>query len=228
MERVNLQKSSEIKNIIQENQLTNIVIETGDKNVYIPNENKFIVTKGFLANVNDLFYNCLSLKQINMRNLDFGSIVSMYQWFTSCRNLQEIIFPGIADCSNLLTLYNCFADTNMREIDLSFIQCLNKNKFLDFEETFWSAKAKKIILPKCNISSMVNCFNNCENLKEIIAPITLNVIEEDDLFEIFFKCKKLKKIDFSEGSLDAQKIINDLSKKCLNNTLSENCVVILP
>ena len=225
MDKVNLQQSSEIKNIIQENQLKNIVIKTGDENVYIPHENKFIVTKDFVSNINDLFYKCLSLKQINMSNLDFSSIVSMYQWFTSCRNLQEIIFPEIADCSNLLTLYNCFADTNIQEINLSFMQCLNKNKFLDFEETFCYAKAKKIILPKCNIASMINCFDSCENVKEIIAPITLlTLIDEEDLSEIFLNCEKLQKIDFSEGQI----YIKKTNKPTSYNNLPENCVIILP
>lgn len=44
MEKIKLSGVT-IRNIIQEKELLNIVLETGNENVYIPNESKFIVNK---------------------------------------------------------------------------------------------------------------------------------------------------------------------------------------
>ena len=45
-----LNKPEDIRKIVKNNKLSNIVIETGNENIYIPEENKFIVTKQFLSN----------------------------------------------------------------------------------------------------------------------------------------------------------------------------------
>ena len=45
-----------IKKIVTKNNLSHIVIETGKDNVFIKGENKFIVTKDFLANFPFLFF----------------------------------------------------------------------------------------------------------------------------------------------------------------------------
>ena len=114
-----------IKNIIKENKLEHIVIETGNENIYIPNENKFIVTKECLKNQTEVFNLCQTLKKINMSNFDFTEITTMRHWFRGCKNLQEIVFPTYANCKNLTDLTGCFSMSNIQTIDLSFMKNLN-------------------------------------------------------------------------------------------------------
>lgn len=59
-------KMENIRQIIQDKQLKTIILETGNENIYIPNENKFIVTKEFLKNKIEVFRGCESLETIVM------------------------------------------------------------------------------------------------------------------------------------------------------------------
>lgn len=58
-----LTQVADIKYIITNNQLTSIIIETGDENVFIPEENKFILKKNFLLASENLFLHCKTLKK---------------------------------------------------------------------------------------------------------------------------------------------------------------------
>ena len=75
-----LSNPKDIKSIVNQNQLTNIVIETGNENIYIPKENKFIVTKAFLYNTPNLL-DFTKLKTVNLTNFDFSTIHTMACWF---------------------------------------------------------------------------------------------------------------------------------------------------
>lgn len=122
MDKIKLTKIEDIKTHILCNNLTNIVVETGDGNFFIPNKNKFIVTKYFLHNVNKVFSCCDKLKKIDMRNFDFSSITSLNECFSLCDNLKEITFPTSSNCQKLQTLRYCFGLTKIPLIDLSFME----------------------------------------------------------------------------------------------------------
>ena len=224
-----------IKEIVQDRKLKNIIIETGDTNVYFPNTDKFIVTKEFLSNTTHVFGNCQTLEKIDMERLNFSEIKTMRAWFFSCDNLNEIMFPKEAECNKLTDLYSCFLETNLQTIDLSFME-LPKDKKVCFIDTFYASKVNKIILPQCTINEINGCFMDCLNLEEIIAPVTLILTKldalrlyiEDVLIDVFYNCSKLKKIDFSEGSFNVEDFIEQINTPDYNNNLSEDCVIILP
>lgn len=48
---------SYIVKAIKQDKLKHIIVETGDKNIYIPQESKFIVTKDFLVDKAGVFAN---------------------------------------------------------------------------------------------------------------------------------------------------------------------------
>ena len=137
-----------IMQIVQDNQLKNIVIETGHETIYIPNENKFIVTKEFLKNKIEVFRGCESLETIVMEDFDFSEITTMCNWFCLCKNLEEITFPIEANCEKLKSLCHCFPETKLQNIDLSFMQ-LNLNIEIDCFGTFARSTVKKITFPSC-------------------------------------------------------------------------------
>lgn len=214
-----------IKNIIQENQLTNIIIETGKENVFIPEKNKFIVTKEFLKNQTEVFNICKTLNKINMSNFDLSEITTMKHWFRGCKNLQEIVFPTYANCKNLTNLVGCFSMSNIQTIDLSFMNNLNMvSAFFAFEST----DTKKIVLPECEVENITYCFFECQNLEEIIAPIKIELNSENFLSSTFFNCKKLNKVDLSNGSFNTREFIKQIKDSSLRNNLLEDCIIILP
>lgn len=223
MDKIKLTKVEDIKTHILYKNLTNIVVETGKDNFFAPDKNKFIVTKYFLHNADKVFACCDKLKKIDMSNFDFSSVTSMNEWFYLCENLQEIVFPTSANCHKLQTLRYCFGFTKIQLIDLSFMET---ERMLDFSYSFSNSKANKIILPKSNVLHLSNCFEYCDSLEELVIPISIYANKFKNTFSY---CNNLKLIDFSKVQVGTEKILNQLTNKNNNNnTLSEDCVVILP
>ena len=234
MTEIELNEFTDLQNIVIYAQLKTIVVETGDKNVYLPNENKFIVTKDFLSNSTHVFANCTSLNKINMENFDFSEITIMNDWFARCERLQEIVFPVKADCYKLESLYCCFSHTNLKNIDLSFMQM--KNNKISFAYSFSTSNAYKIVLPKCKIVDISGCFYECKNLEEIIAPVdidlykedVLNIYTEESLLDTFYNCLNLKIVNLSDGSFNIEDFIAQITNPNNNNNLPKDCVIVLP
>lgn len=236
---VALKFCDEIKKNIDGNKLKNIVFETGDKNLYIPKENKFIVTKTFLRGHNKIFYGCVTLETINMENFDFSEINTMNSWFHGCLKLRTIIFPKKANCNNIKYMDMTFAFTLLETIDLSFMQMPNSFHYSSYKitndtlwtDTFFKSKVQKIILPSCVIGDMNRCFYDCFNLEEVILPVSFNFTNHYTLTQTFENCNNLKVIDFSNGKCNkadfASELKNKLSSKYDNN-LREDCVIVLP
>ena len=191
MEDTQLTDPNTIWHIIQKEKLVNIVLETGDKNIYVPHENKFIVTKTFLKGVVLIFIDCKTLETINMANFDFSEITTMKWWFSGCENLTEVIFPKFANLNNLQSLRGCFAQTAMRSIDLSFIQA--KYRPVDFQYTFWESQVEKTTLPRCEIHNIQQGFSDCVNLEEIIAHVTFKYSDNWMFYKMCDNCPNLKK-----------------------------------
>ena len=226
MTEIELNEFTDLQNIVIYAQLKTIVVETGDKNVYLPNENKFIVTKDFLSNSTHVFANCTSLNKINMENFDFSEITIMNNWFARCERLQEIVFPVKADCYKLESLYCCFSHTNLKNIDLSFMQM--KNNKISFAYSFSTSNAYKIFLPKCKIVDISGCFYECKNLEEIIAPVDIDLSQKDVFFETFSRCSTIKLIDFSNGNFDTENFTSIINNPINLNKLREDCIIVLP
>ena len=165
MTKQNLNEINEIKTIIRENELTNIIIETGDENVFIPEENKFIVTKEFANDLSLFLFSCYSLKFVDMSKFDFSEVVSMNGCFFDCFNLKKVVLPENVTCSNLQSLKLCFTHNgSLEEIDFStwkFLQVVDMDcAFLD------CLNIKKIDLPVMNTINREHTFHNCEKLNK--------------------------------------------------------------
>lgn len=222
MDKIKLTKIEDIKTHILCNNLTNIVVETGDGNFFIPNKNKFIVTKYFLHNANKVFACCDKLKKIDMSNFDFSPITSMSEWFYLCENLEEIIFPSSVNCHKLQTLRYCFGFTKIPLVDLSFMKT---ERMIDFSYSFSNANVNKIILPKSNVLHLSNCFEDCSCLEELVMPIS---IYGNNFKNIFSYCDNLKLIDFSKGNIDKENLILELNNQLKRNNMLDDCIVVLP
>ena len=225
MKSIPLTSPRTITEKIKSEKLLNVTLETGNENIYIPNENKFIVTNSFLQKRVNIFYNCDRLVTINMENFDFSKIITMGWWFYGCENLSEIIFPQYTNLPHLESLSACFAKTNLSVIDLSFMKCKDT---LNFEDAFYQAKAKKIVLPKCNVNNFGGSFFDCPNLEAIIAPVDIDLSQKDVFFETFSRCSTIKLIDFSNGNFDTENFTSIINNPINLNKLREDCIIVLP
>ena len=146
-----------------ENNKDKCIIEINDKYISI---NEFLNTYNskniplnlkilFKSTINDLsymFYNCTSLKKINMFFLDsaYDNITDLSYMFYNCGSLIEIPDLSIIDFSK------------MKNIDYMFYNCKSLTKFPDIYKFNFNE----------NISSK-NIFNNCKNIDDLFLTIFL-------------------------------------------------------
>lgn len=194
MKQQTFKKPTYIKDQVNKKQLTEITIETGNKNVYIPDENKFIVTEDLLFNVDELLSNT-NLVKVDLSKLNFANISSMAYWFTHCQNLTKVIFPKEEQqCYNLTNLTSCFMDTNVTELNLSKLHIKVPVAMKNLAKS--SKNLQKVVLPKStqgikNISLFVS---DCESLTEIDFNGSVFYRTLSD-FKPFENCPNLKYIN---------------------------------
>lgn len=231
MKKIKFNDAKYITETIRKLELKTVVVETGDENIFIKEENKFIVTKYLLANKTYLFAVCSTLQEIDLTKLDFSEVTTMGFWFDATSNLKMIKFPEKANCKMLQSLYRSFSYSAINSLDLSFME--TGNNLIDVQGLLMNSdECKAIVLPKITVNSFSNVFEDCTQLKTVIAPVTfsedISWSTRNNLFYNCFKyCYNLKLVDFSDGVVieDVHKLMNLYSN--LKN-ISENCVFVLP
>ena len=116
---IKFSKPEYIRFRVLRSQLVNITIETGEENIFIPDENRFIVQKHLLANKPNLLFECATLKTVDFTKFDFSEITTMKNWFNGCVHLEDVVFPKPVFLNRLKSLKGCFANTNIKTLDLS-------------------------------------------------------------------------------------------------------------
>ena len=145
-----------IKQAIRQDDLKHIIVETGEKNIYIPAESKFIVTKNFLVNATDVFgylyYD--SMRTIDLSKFDFSEITTMKHWFAHSYNLETVIFPAQMNMPKLNSLEAAFFSCeSLKEVDLSWIVT---DSIVDFTNTFlYCDNLVKVTLPTITIKGLL-------------------------------------------------------------------------
>lgn len=231
MKKIKFNDAKYITETIRKLELKTVIVETGDENVFVKVENKFIITKELLINKTYLFAVCSTLQEIDLTKLDFSEITTMAFWFDSTSNLKLIKFPEKANCKMLQSLYRSFSYSAINSLDLSFME--TGNNLIDVQGLLMNSdECKKIVLPKMTVNSFSNIFEDCNQLKTVIAPVTfsddISWSTRNNLFYNCFKyCNKLKFVDFSGGEISNNfyKLI-DLYSNLKN--VPDTCVFILP
>lgn len=220
-----------IKELINEKSLKNIMIETGEENIFEEKENKFIVTKDFLVGKTHVFFHCFTLHKIDISKFDFSEITTMESWFGNCEYLSEIVFPEEAYCEKLENLAGCFNNTIIKTIDLSFMKFVNRKNITNIEGAFYFADAERIVLPKIKVENLEELFYSCRKLEEIIAPVTIDEFDEETLRKTFYGNENLHVVNLSGGSFNSFEFSERFEEEDMKNhdfDFPEDCIVVLP
>lgn len=229
---ITLNTPNDITKIVQRECFDTLILETGEENVFIPYENKFIVTKYFLSDTSKLFA-YTKIKKIDMSNFDFSEITTMEWWFAYCCNLEEIIFPSNVYCNKLTNMNGTFSRTNIKHFNFTN---WHFKKSLNIDLTFSSANCTTVQLGKMNIYSSVLTFGWCKNLQEVdlgkfnfLNKKILGSDKNGNFGYLFKDCTELNIVDarnftIEENIVDVSKVFN------LHNVLfncNEKCVVVV-
>lgn len=228
-----LEVPDDIKTIIEKKQLENIIIETGDKNIYIDKDKKFIVTKMFLSHAIGVFFYQNSLKTIDMRRFDFSEVITMESWFSYCKSLSQIYFPKVVNCYKLKILYNSFTNTRLKSLDFSNWKF--KSEAVAFTLVVANSKyLEELILPNVTFSSINSLARDCSSLKTVdFKESSINFTLRDHTYPAgdslcFSGCVNLSVINCSKMKIEHTTIENIfLGVDCLRD-VPEKCLILLP
>lgn len=227
----------DMRKIIRDKKMAEIKVETGEDLQFIVNESRIIFPKDFF---NDdffkfnpervLFKELLSLKKVDMSNLDFSEVSEMHKWFYGNSNLEEVIFPDEMVCPKLTDLSRCFTNTKIKYLDLSNWQfgdnSINMENFISF-----NSNIEKLVLPKAKILSLCSLVSNCNKLKEVDFNESEVVnFEKENSFEIFLGCHNLEMINRSKMKNSQEELYSLFDWKTSGNfeETKESLCVILP
>ena len=218
-----------IKKIVTKYNLSHIIIETGEDNIFIKGENKFIVTKDFLANFPFLFFLATELKSVDFTKFDFSEITTMAYWFNGAFNLKKIIFPAVVKCDKLNSLQGCFSYTGLRELDLSDWSFKSP---IDLSLLVSSClKIKKLTLPETSVYACKHLASRCSCLKEVdFNGIFYNERElKIKNNSWFLGCVSLKKINCKKMKVP-KGLLNIAFARTSNNlkNVPMDCKILLP
>ncbi|MBR6158122.1 MAG: BspA family leucine-rich repeat surface protein, partial [Lachnospiraceae bacterium] len=165
----------------------------------------------------EMFADCYKLKSLDISNLDFSIVKSMYEMFKDCRALTDLNF-GDPDTSNVTTMaymfYNCYA---LKELDLSklktgkttnmdnmfygcsVLESLNIDGFdtgnvTDMSFMFYGCRKLPVLdvsmLDTGSVTTMKNMFADCDAITELDVS-KLNTEKATDMSSMFSGCDKL-------------------------------------
>lgn len=221
-----------IRNIMNFWKTKDLIVETGDRNIFLNTENKLIVTDSFLKNITDVFFGCEHLKSIDFTNFNFSEITTMENWFFGCNHLKTVIFPENMDCKNLTNLNRTFQITSLKNIDLSHWQ-FDTTVPVSMEYIFaFCDHLEKIILPNVIFDNIGGLALDCFKLNSVSfagGEFTEDSINQS--VDSFGNCKNIELIDMSNFKTRYLKGLKEFFTSSLMETLdgaNNEVVIILP
>lgn len=200
MSHIEFSKAKHIKDLIIEHNLTHIILETGEYNTFIPEENKFVVKEELTKNTINLFNFLEDVQLIDLSKLKFENIETMAGWFYCCKTLKEVIFPNHVKAFRLKNMTICFAESGIEEIDL-----------------------RNFYVPK--LTKLTRLFTGCENLQKVYLPNLSINSEQIKLNNLVCNCTNLQELHFGELTINDSVYINGWFDYCSSLNLI-NCTNI--
>ena len=169
------------------------------------------------------FYDCKSLRSIDLSGLDTSSVTSMYRMFEGCSSLVSLDLSGLdtssatnmgymfSGCSSLVSLELSSFDTSsvtsmgsmfsgcssLSSLDLSPLDTSNVTDMFDMFRECFSLKSLNVTsFDTCKVMSMFAMFNGCTSLESLDLS-SFNTSNVTTMMVMFGNCPSLKSLTFS-------------------------------
>ena len=159
--------------------LVNNVEITKNNNIsFEENEEITIKFNTNLKSLDNLFYECDTLEEIDLSFLTTDDVINAAYMFYGCNNLKNIIF-GDFITTNLYNISNMFS--GCEKLDYIDVDIFNNDRIEDISGLFFGcSKLEKINLGAFNTKNVVNMsklFSGCSSLSSLNIPQTLSFSE---------------------------------------------------
>ena len=167
-----------------------------------------------LADMSFIFYNCSSLKSIDLSSFDTNNVTNMSGFLANCSSLESIKLKSF-NTNNVINMRNMFSwCSSLESIDLT---SFNTNKVINMSRMFNNCAALKSIdlssFNTINVTNMSRMFNNCSSLESIDLSSfdTSNVTNMSGMFN---RCNSLKSIGLSSFNTTNVLDMNNMFSYC--------------
>jgi len=163
-----------------------------------------IIIKNTITNFEQMFYQCISLKNIEgLKDLEVMDGNNFSSMFYECESLTDLKALEKWNISNVNNFSNMFFGCKSLS-DIKALENWNVSKGNDFSEMFsWCESLKDLkALEKWDVSNGNNfsgIFKGCKSLTDIKALKKWNVSNVNNFSNIFFGCKSLSDIKALEN-----------------------------
>ena len=159
-----------------------------------------------LKDCSNMFYNCNTIKSIDLSKFDSKNVTNMSNMFFNCENLSEINFTNI-NTEKVTNMSNLFCKCyNMKNIDLS---SFNTSNVTDMSGMFQNCdKLTNIDLSKFNTQNVIdmsNMFSYCNNLTNLDLSL-FDTKKVKNMSGMFYMCENLSNLDLS--NFNTENVIN--------------------
>ena len=162
--------------------------------------------KNNLSKINHMFYNCSSLKNINLSNFNAQNVIYMNYLFSGCCSIKNINFTNF-NTENVINMSHLFHDCkSLTNINLSNFNTQNVSNMSYLFS--WCNSLTEINLSNFNtqnVTNMSHMFYLCSSLTNINLS-NFNTQKVTNMDWMFSECFSLKNIDLS--NFNTENVIN--------------------
>ena len=136
--RINEEIEKEIKAIIDGEIKSNILkYKLDEEGIYII----YLISYNLLTNMKGMFYNCLSLKELNLSSFNTNKVTNMSYMFYNCSSLKELNLSSF-NTNNVTDMSRMFRDcSSLNELNLSSFNTKNVTNMSNiFSDIYSSCK----------------------------------------------------------------------------------------
>lgn len=150
-----------------------------------------------VTNMNKMFYQCASLKKLDLSNFNTSNVTTMNSIFAFCSKLETLNLSGW-DTSKVTNMYymfvNCGKLTSLDVSNFNTSDVTNMGSMFSSCSSLTSLDVSKFDTSK--LTSMNSMFNNCSGLTEINVS-NFDTSQVTNFESSFHGCSGLKNLDLS-------------------------------
>ena len=174
---------------------------------------KFVFKK-ILTNMSYMFYECSSLKSIDLSSFNSSQVNDMKGMFNNCSSLKSLNLKSF-DTGNVNYMIAMFQDcSSLQSLDLS---SFDTRKVIDMCYMFNNCSSLKSIdlssFDTSNVINMGSMFQDCSSLQSLDLS-SFNTGNVKDMSYMFNKCSSLKSLDLSGFQTDNVNSMKYLFGRC--------------
>ena len=153
------------------------------------------------------FYDCKSLRSVDLSGLDTSKVTSMYCMFQGCSSLASLDLSPL-DTSKVTDMSGMFSGcSSLASLDLSPLDTSNVTDMSSMFRECFSLKSLNVTsFDTCKVTSMFAMFNSCTSLESLDLS-SFNASSVTTMMVMFGNCPSLKSLTFS-SRLDTSNVEN--------------------